>query len=100
MYYPYFRGKQNELIAIRESSPIFAAQNFIPIIEPVKEELGGLKKALDAICESDAKAIVIINPQFGDHKSDGKEIYSLLRDGFNNSSNIVKGVLLTEKTIC
>ncbi len=97
MYYPYFRGKQNELITIRESALIFATQNFIPIIEPVKEQLNGLKKALDAICESQAKAIVIINPQLGDHKSNGDEICSLLGNEFDNSSNIVKGVLLTEK---
>ena len=97
MYYPYFRGKQYELITIRESAPIFADQNFIPIIEPVKEQLNSLKKTLHLICENDAKAIVIINPQLGDHKSSGKEISSLLNKESKDLNNIARGVLLTEE---
>ena len=49
MYYPYFRGKQNELIAIRELSQLIAESNFVPIIEPVKEQLSGLIRALDSL---------------------------------------------------
>jgi hypothetical protein len=41
MYHPYFRGKQYELITVRETAPVLAASNFVPIIEPVKEALGG-----------------------------------------------------------
>ncbi|GJM30950.1 MAG: hypothetical protein DHS20C17_35850 [Cyclobacteriaceae bacterium] len=96
MYYPYFRGKQYELITIRETARIFASQSFIPIIEPVKEQLTGLKKTLEAICAVDAQAIVLINPQLGDHKSNGEEICFLLSNEFKSSPNIIKGVLLTE----
>ena len=37
MYFPYFRGRQYELIALREllDNPNYS-QNIIPIIEPVK----------------------------------------------------------------
>jgi hypothetical protein len=42
MYHPYFRGKQYELITIRELAPLFKAAGFCPIIEPVKETLSGL----------------------------------------------------------
>ncbi|WP_368752668.1 sce7725 family protein [Klebsiella pneumoniae] len=52
MYYPYFRGKQFELIAIRETAETMARAGFIPIIEPVKETLNGLEKTLKAICDS------------------------------------------------
>ncbi len=97
MYYPYFRGKQYELITIRESAPIFAAQNFIPIIEPVKEQLRSLEKTLATICENNAKAIVVINPQLGDHKSSGEEICSLLGNKPKGYKNIAKGILLTEE---
>ena len=37
MYHPYFRGKQFELITIREMAPLLAKSNFVPIIEPVRE---------------------------------------------------------------
>jgi hypothetical protein len=66
MYCPYFRGKQYELIAVREMAPILAAAGFRPIIEPVRESLGGLHKALAAVTEADGHAIVIVNPHHGD----------------------------------
>lgn len=43
MYFPYFRGKQYELLTIRETAPVLAGSKFIPIIEPVKQALGGLE---------------------------------------------------------
>lgn len=49
VYHPYFRGKQYELITVRETAPILAAAEFRPIIEPVRETLAGLQKALDAV---------------------------------------------------
>lgn len=97
MYYPYFRGKQFELITIRELAPIFAENNFIPIIEPVKGQLAGLQKSLDAITISGAKAIVICNPQIGEHREDGREIRDLLSNNYSDSC-IIKGIILTEET--
>jgi hypothetical protein len=70
MYHPYFRGKQYELITIRELAPLLEAASFRPIIEPVKEGLGkgpsGLEKAIRAVAESGGRAIVIVNPHHGD----------------------------------
>lgn len=70
MYFPYFRGKQYELIAIRERAGLFAETGFVPIIEPVKESLSGLRRAVDAIDEAAAEAILIVNPGYGDHAAD------------------------------
>ena len=97
MYYPYFRGKQYELITIRETAHIFKEQGFIPIIEPVKEQLNSLNKTLKTINENKAKAIIVINPQLGDHKSNGEEICSLLNNEPKTIKNILKGILLTEE---
>ena len=58
MYYPYFRGKQFELIAIRESARVISDSGFVPIIEPVRESLVGLNKALKSLTELNAEAIV------------------------------------------
>jgi hypothetical protein len=70
MYHPYFRGKQYELITIRELAPLLKAAGFRPIIEPVKEGLGkgpsGLEKALKAVAESGGRAIIVVNPHHGD----------------------------------
>lgn len=70
MYHPYFRGKQYELITIRELAPLLHAAGFRPIVEPVREGLGkrpsGLEKALRAVSESGGKAIIIVNPHHGE----------------------------------
>jgi hypothetical protein len=96
MYHPYFRGKQFELIAIRETAKLMAASGFVPIIEPVKEGLSGLKRTLKAICEAAGKGIVIVNPHKGDLAGDGGDISALLADGFLDKGGITAGILLTD----
>lgn len=97
MYHPYFRGKQFELITIREMARTLAESNFVPIIEPVKESLSGLKRALSAICDAGGQAIVIVNPYHGDHSEDGEEISSLLQQEFrDHPRSIAAGILLKQ----
>lgn len=93
MYYPYFRGKQFELVSIREKAKLIADSSFVPIIEPVRESLNGLQKALDAIREADGEAVVIINPSYGDHQSGGLEITTLLESEYSNYNKIRAGIL-------
>ena len=94
MYHPYFRGKQFELITIREMAPLLADKEFVPIIEPVRESLGGLQKALKAICDAGGRTIVIVNPYHGDHQEDGTSITELLQDGYIGDDAIAAGILL------
>lgn len=94
MYHPYVRGKQFELITIREMAPLLAEKHFVPVIEPVREALGGLKKTLAAVCDAGGRAIVIVNPYHGDHQEDGTSITSLLQEGFIGTDNIAAGILL------
>lgn len=94
MYHPYFRGKQFELITIREMAPLLAEKEFVPIIEPVREALGGLKKTLTAVCDAGGRAIVIVNPYHGDHQEDGTSITGLLQGGFIGNDAIAAGILL------
>ncbi|MFW7341937.1 sce7725 family protein [Pollutimonas sp. H1-120] len=94
MYHPYVRGKQFELITIREMAKLLAEKNFVPVIEPVRESLGGLKKTLSAVCDAGGRAIVIVNPYHGDHQEDGASITGLLQEGFKDVDNISAGILL------
>jgi hypothetical protein len=66
MYHPYFRGKQYELTTIREMAPVMATAGFQPIIEPVRETLSRLHKALEAVTDALGHAIVIVNPHHGE----------------------------------
>lgn len=94
MYHPYFRGKQFELITIRETSSLLAKRQFVPVIEPVKEALSGLERTLKAVCDAGANAVVIVNPYHGDHREDGVSISSLLEKGFLGNDAVAAGVLL------
>lgn len=94
MYHPYFRGKQFELITIRETAPLLAEKGFVPIIEPVRESLGGLKKTLQTVCDAGGRAIVIVNPYHGDHQEDATSITGLLQEGYIGNDAIAAGILL------
>lgn len=94
MYHPYFRGKQFELITIREMAPLLAEKGFVPIIEPVRESLGGLERTLKAICDAGGRAIVIVNPYHGDHQENGANITGLLQMDHIGNEAIVAGILL------
>lgn len=98
MYFPYFRGKQFELITIRETAVLLARSKFVPIIEPVRESLGGLERTLKAICDVHGRAIVIVNPYHGDHGNDGTSISALLQRGFIGTDTISAGILLRSTT--
>lgn len=97
MYFPYFRGKQNELITVRENARLIAQANFVPIIEPVKESLNGLKRALDALNNEGAQAVVVVNPHHGDHVEDTQEIELLFTNELADHPNIAIGIILTDE---
>jgi hypothetical protein len=93
MYYPYFRGKQSELLAIRESASVIANAGFVPIIEPVRESLNSLERALQALGEAGGKAIVILNPRHGDHRENGSSITEFLTSEHHGNDAISVGLL-------
>lgn len=95
MYYPYFRGKQYELISIRESASVMADAGFVPIIEPVKESLNGLSRAVDAVKEAGGNMILIINPINGDLSGDASSLIDFLDEKCTDS--VSAGILLSER---
>ena len=71
MYYPYLRGKQYELVLLREQAELISkSKNIIPIIEPVKENLNPLDRAIKEFNKNDIEYILIANPINGDFSLD------------------------------
>lgn len=69
MYFPYLRGKQFELMALRDFSNDNQGNNkIIPIIEPVKQQMNGINTALSVMIENGMKFAIILNPNDGDFK--------------------------------
>lgn len=75
MYYPFIRGKQFELVMLREMAPRIAAWGFVPIIEPVKGNFPALKRALDKLVEYNCRFILIANPSVGELREDNSSLW-------------------------
>lgn len=66
MYFPYLRGRQFELIALRELlEGKRISEKVIPIIEPVKPS-STLLKTLKTFVKNDREIAVVFNPTVGD----------------------------------
>ena len=95
MYFPYFRGKQFELIAIRECAAVIADAGFNPIIEPVRETFKGLQRTLDELILKGASAAVIVNPRHGDHRDSSEILAQYMADSHGDNEAISPALLLT-----
>ena len=98
MYHPYFRGKQFELLCVREMAPVFERADFCPIIEPVRDVLSGLSRALDTVTDVDGRAIVVVNPFHGDLAGSGAPLSDLLKNKYLGLPGISAGILLKHDT--
>ncbi len=67
MYYPYLRGKQFELLAVRDFCDHYGqTESIAPIIEPVKENFNSMKLAIKKMQEKGMHFFLILNPQCGE----------------------------------
>ena len=94
MYYPYLHGKQYELITVRETAQVMAGGLFVPIISPVRTQFRGLQKSLDAVYEAGGRAVVIVNPEYGQLTNDNNSIMSLLKQEYDAKDNLMVGIRL------
>jgi hypothetical protein len=76
MYYPFIRGKQFELVMLRDMAPKIAEWGFVPIIEPVKRNFPALKRALDKLIENECRFILIANPSVGELKNNHTSLWN------------------------
>jgi hypothetical protein len=91
MYFPYLRGRQFELIALRElMEKGLLHDNVVPIIEPVKLS-STLNSTLSKFIERGKTVAVIHNPQVGSFKIE-IEKESLLKETYE--SQIINDLLI------
>jgi len=97
MYFPYLRGKQFELIALREISDIMASDNskISPIIEPVKDS-STLKKTLIDLSRQKINFNVIINPDVGDLINSSAAIMNSIKKELSGYTNYQMAIIVDE----
>lgn len=95
MYFPYFRGRQYELLALRElAKNKLITPSVIPIIEPVKL-IPALNSTLGEFDKANLPIGLILNPNVGDLTDEDKTINELI-EGIEGNKNIIPSVLLNE----
>ena len=99
MYHPYIRGKQFELIGLRELTPDVFNNNrdkISPIIEPVKDS-STFKKTLTELANYNINFTVIVNPQHGTFK-DTESILHSLQEAVGTYTNFQVGIIFNSST--
>ena len=66
MYYPILRGKQFELIALRELATKLPPKSVTPFIEPVRTNLKPLTATIECLFEQGIVPVIVVNPSLGD----------------------------------
>ncbi|MBJ9984004.1 sce7725 family protein [Acinetobacter sp. S40] len=84
MYYPILRGKLNEFLALRELASLSLQNHFCPVIEPVREDLSALRRAVLELNTNNIKPLIIINPVIGEFKGQ----FSNITDSLNHGSDL------------
>lgn len=95
MYFPYFRGRQYELLALKELAVnSLITSSVIPVIEPVKL-IPALNNSIAAFDDSKLPVGLILNPNVGD-LADESETISQLLSRFSTKITVIPSLLLNE----
>lgn len=100
MYYPYLRGKQFELLAIKEMAQDESLNRLVhPVIEPVRELGGGaLERCVLELHRRGLECTVVVNPQVGHLATEPgstRDMVAFLNDRPHLFAYINLGILIT-----
>ena len=105
MYYPFLRGRQNELLALQELlSENILSSKVVPVIEPVKLS-PTLIKTIEKFKEKERSLIIIRNPIVGSLYSDAKQAkneryVAKLRELLHETEGVIKrGIYFNDRGI-
>lgn len=77
MYFPYMRGKQFELAALKEVAPRLNSTKVSPVIEPINDNIDRLCTTIEVLNNHNIVPHVIVNPQVGDLASDSPDFLNI-----------------------
>ncbi|WP_439488508.1 sce7725 family protein [Algoriphagus sp.] len=97
MYFPFLRGKQYELIALRELVSLPLNPSLVsPIVEPIKKNLNTITTAAKALKTIGVKMQLIVNPQYGELKNKTEAIleYIAFQDTSEGIDNLIPSFII------
>ncbi len=90
MYYPLLRGKQFELLAVRETmGEVVSANNVLPLIEPVNSNFRDILLLAKELETKKLGFILIVNPQTGDLAYSTEKVNNLVSE-LNQVNNHIR----------
>ncbi|MDH5602488.1 MAG: sce7725 family protein [Cyclobacteriaceae bacterium] len=97
MYFPYIRGKQYDLIAMKELGDVLQSNGskISPIIEPVKDS-PTLKNTLADLASRSINFNIIVNPSVGDLTNSTQQIIGILENELVTYSNYQIAILVDQ----
>ncbi len=99
MYFPYLRGKQNELLALREcAGKLSKSGKIVPIIEPVTKSFSAILRCINTLCEQNADYIVVYNSPSGDIGKSPVLMNQLIEDIKTNTQSQHFAFILSSST--
>lgn len=99
MYYPYFRGKQFELLLLREMAQFLTKKRIHPIIEPVRQNPTSMTRAIKELITRDTPFIFVVNPMVGDMKNEEPKYFdAFIADTLKAVSSCSLGYIVDAKT--
>lgn len=81
MYFPILRGKQYELIALRELVGSIDRALVTPVIEPVRGNFSPLIRTIGELSDAGIKPVLILNPSVGELVGESERIRDALMMG-------------------
>lgn len=99
MYYPFLRGKQNELLAVRELSQsiLTNSPNISPIFEPVKFS-STFNNTFPEFAKKGINFSLIVNPRKGQLKSKSQDLIDFCSSKLENYDNYQLGIIIDNNT--
>ncbi|MGM0588016.1 MAG: sce7725 family protein [Bacteroidota bacterium] len=98
MYFPYIRGKQFDLIAIRELAERIHDSGVIhPVIEAVRDS-STLRITLNELVTNEVAFTIIANPSLGDFQEDHQSLIQNINSEIGGCENCNIGILLDRQT--
>lgn len=98
MYYPFLRGRQEELLATKALAIANKVDKIVPIIEPVNEPFKQLERTLEAFTKAKQEIIVILNPKNGYYQSNPTSVVNWYVTNHSKNPFIRPAILLDENT--
>jgi len=97
MYFPYFRGRQYELLALKElASMRLLSNSVIPVVEPIKLT-SSFDGTISAFVDSQNKIALIFNPVVGDYANNVNFVDAYFTR-LGTIPNVIPTVLMNKNT--